>query len=83
MPTVHCMFLEAFLPSIDKDMWFLLIEISLTALQAQSDVTQKSNFHFLKGHTGQKLYLSSEVINAIHPIGPPFPGLSSTVQYHC
>lgn len=49
MPTVHYMFLEAFLPSIDKDMWFLLIEISLTALQAQSDVTQKSNFHFPKG----------------------------------
>lgn len=44
---------------------------------------RKVIFISLKGHTGQKLYLSSEVINAIHLIGPPFPGLSSTVQYHC
>lgn len=49
MSTVHDMSLEVFLPRIDKHMWFLSIEIPLTALQAQSDVTQRSNFHFPKG----------------------------------
>lgn len=46
MPTVHDISLEIFLPSIDKHMWLLLIEIPLTALQTQSNVRQRSNFHF-------------------------------------